>query len=62
MELIDRFFNPPDASFCLFCPRGMGNFTFITLCFSKLWLPLNSHIVEMKFYGIRSKEDRTLRR
>jgi predicted AAA+ superfamily ATPase len=33
MELIDRFFKPPDGSFFLFGPRGTGKSTFITRYF-----------------------------
>ncbi len=35
MELIDRFFDPPDGSFFLFGPRGTGKSTLITQCFSE---------------------------
>ena len=52
MELINPFLNPPDVSFFPFGPRGTGKSTFITQCFSKLWLLLNSLIVEKKLYGI----------
>jgi hypothetical protein len=48
MELINPFLNPPDVSFFLFCTRGMENSTFVTHCFSKLWLPPNSLIDEVK--------------
>jgi predicted AAA+ superfamily ATPase len=33
MELIDRFFKPPPASFFLFGPRGTGKSTFISKVF-----------------------------